>query len=285
MDFDSQLFDRKCWAATVEGSRYGIINDPALAETAIDWTGAHITLNVAHQFFTWTRTVTGHSEGRDTLTYPKDLNGITQYANHTKGWEDDYYFLSGKLEALDRPTEWFYDAKKKLLYFYAPGGKNPSTLDVRYRVQQYAVTGKKLQYVELTGLSFFSCSFTFEECSNMLVNRCYLSYPTYSRHVRNPSYRSYSTGISGNHNIIRNCVISYASHEGLRVIGDFNLTENCLIHNVCWHGSLGYAGLYVSGEANISRHNTIYNGGNALLQCPGGNQRVEYNHVYNGGLL
>jgi len=285
MDFDSQLFDRKCWAATIEGSRYGIIRDPALAGTGIDWTGAHITLNVAHQFFTWTRTVTGHSKGRDTLTYPKDLNGITRYANQTKGWEDDYYFLSGKLEALDRPTEWFYDARKKLLYFYAPGGKDPSTLDVRYRERQYVVTGKKLKYVELTGLSFFSCSFNFEECSNMLVNRCHISFPTYSRHVRSPSYRRYSTGISGNHNIIRNCVVSYASHEGLMVNGDFNLIENCLIHNVCWHGSLGYAGLNISGESNISRRNTIYNGGNALLQCPGGNQRVEYNHVYNGGLL
>ena len=47
MDFESQLFDRTCWAATVKGSRYGLIKDPGLAGTRIDWTGAHITLNVA----------------------------------------------------------------------------------------------------------------------------------------------------------------------------------------------------------------------------------------------
>ena len=103
MDFPSQLFDRKAWGATVKGSRYGIIKDPALTKTGIDWTGAHITLNVAHQFFSWTRTVTNYNKGSDLLAYPKDLSGITRYAKATRGWEDDYYFLSGILEALDRP--------------------------------------------------------------------------------------------------------------------------------------------------------------------------------------
>jgi len=284
IDLETQLLERKVWRGTVEGSRYGLIKDPGLVETDVDWTGAHITLNVAHQFFTWTRKVSSHSKGEDTLTYRKDLKGITHYANHRAGWEDDYYFLSGKLEALDRPTEWFYDDKKKLLYFYAPDGKDPSTLDVRYRVCQYGVSGKDLRHVEITGIDFFSCTFNFEKCSDMLIDRCCIRFPTYSRHVRSwqPSYR---TGISGSHNVIKNCAISYASHEGLRVSGSSNLIENCLIHDVCWLGSLGYAGLNVIGEANISRYNTIYNGGNALLICRGGNQRVEYNHIYNGGRL
>ena len=49
MDFETQLFDRKSWAATTKGSRYGTIKDPELAKTGIDWTGAYITLNVAHK--------------------------------------------------------------------------------------------------------------------------------------------------------------------------------------------------------------------------------------------
>ncbi len=285
MRFDEQLYDRKSWATTVEGSRYGVLKDPRLAETGIDWTGAHITLNVAHQFFTWTRTVTGHGKGGDTLTYPKNLKGITHYAGHAKGWEDDYYFLSGKLEALDAETEWFYDRQKKVLYFHPPGGKDPSALDVKYRRRQYAITGERLKYVKLVGLNFFCCTFNFTKCSHMLVNRCNVRFPTYSRHVRSSSYRRYSTSVYGNHNVIRKCVISYASHSGLRVSGEANIIENCLIHDVCWHGSLDYAGLNVRGEANVSRRNTIYNGGNVLLKCPGPNQRVEYNHVYNGGLL
>ncbi len=285
MDFPDRLFDRATWASAAKGSRYGTIRDPQLAGTGIDWTGAHITLNVAHQFFTWTRTVTGHGAGKDTLTYPKDLKGITHYAKHEKGWQDDYYFLSGTRAALDRPTEWYYDADKNRLYFSPPGGKDPSTLDVRYRVRQHAVTGKNLHHVHLRGLRFFACSFRFTGCSDLVVDGCRLRYPTYSRHVRNPKYRTCRTALSGDRNCVRNCVIARASHGGLRVGGNENVVEDCLIRDVCWHGSLGYAGLNISGEANVTRHNTIYNGGNALLQCPGGNQRVAYNHVRDGGLL
>ena len=174
---------------------------------------------------------------------------------------------------------------EKLLYFFAPNGKDPSALDVRYRVCQYAIKGSDLQYVEMTGLDFIACTFHFTKCSDMLVQRCNIRFPTYSRHVRSPLDQHYRTSISGNRNVIRNCAVSYASHEGLSVAGNSNLIENCLIHDVCWHGSLGYGGLIVSGDSSISRYNTIYNGGNALLQCPGGNQNVAYNHVYNGGLL
>jgi len=285
MEFNTQLFSREAWAATVEGSRYGVVKDPELAKTNVDWTGAHITLNVAHQFFTWTRTVTRHGMGQNTLTYPKDLRGITHYADGTKGWNDDYYWLSGKLEALDVATEWFYDAREKLLYFYPPDGQDPNTLPIRYRTRQYAVTGKRLHDVQLSGLRFFSCSFDFEQCENLVVDGCRLLFPTYSRHVRSPEDGKYRTGLSGTHNTIRNCIIAYASHTGLSVTGDSNLIENCLIRDVCWHGCLGHPGLLVYGNGSVSRRNTIYNGGNALLQCPGGDQTVAYNHVYNGGLL
>ena len=119
-----------------------------------------------------------------------------------------------------------------------------------------------------------------------MVDRCRLSFPNYSRHVRDPAHKEESSPrLLGDRNVVRNCIISYASHSGLQVVGDSNLVENCLIHDVCWHGCLGYPGLLIAGEGSTTRRNTIYNGGNALLQCPGGNQRVEYNHVYNGGLL
>jgi hypothetical protein len=50
-----ERFDRSKWAKAGVGSRYGKMVDPELAKTGIDWTGALATLNVAHQFYTWTR--------------------------------------------------------------------------------------------------------------------------------------------------------------------------------------------------------------------------------------
>jgi hypothetical protein len=51
------------WAKSSKGSRYGKIVDADLAATNIDWTGAIATLNVAHQFFSWTRRVKKHTKG------------------------------------------------------------------------------------------------------------------------------------------------------------------------------------------------------------------------------
>ena len=71
--------------AALGPSRYGVIVDPALASFDFSWNGALATLNVAHQFFTWTRTVANHSVGGGSFNYPKDLPSITTYAN-MKHW-------------------------------------------------------------------------------------------------------------------------------------------------------------------------------------------------------
>jgi hypothetical protein len=42
------------WQPTGKGSVYGRIFDPALAATNFSWNGALATLQIAHQFFTWT---------------------------------------------------------------------------------------------------------------------------------------------------------------------------------------------------------------------------------------
>lgn len=80
----NRLWDRGRWARAGRGSRYGKMVDPELAKADIDWTGAIATLNVAHQFYAWTRTVTKHAPGSDTFEYNKDLAVITHYADKTK---------------------------------------------------------------------------------------------------------------------------------------------------------------------------------------------------------
>jgi parallel beta-helix repeat protein len=42
-----------------------------------------------------------------------------------KGW---HFYIDNKLEELDAPGEWFYDSVAKKVYFYPPGGVDPSNL-------------------------------------------------------------------------------------------------------------------------------------------------------------
>ena len=53
--------------------RQGILSDPALASSKVDWTGALLTLNTGFRFFTWTRRVQEHTIGSSILRYNQSL--------------------------------------------------------------------------------------------------------------------------------------------------------------------------------------------------------------------
>ena len=76
------------WRKVGAGSAYGRIVDPALraSNTAatgtpanFSWVGALATLNVAHQWNTWSRNVTSHDPINGTIEYPMDLPGLAGY--------------------------------------------------------------------------------------------------------------------------------------------------------------------------------------------------------------
>jgi hypothetical protein len=101
--------------------REGVIVDPALAKTGIDFTGALATLNVGFRFFTWTRRVLSHAAGsaefRYNQTTPKGQKGLVGGSGGylDKGY-DNRYFLSGVLAALDAPGEYFVEEDSGTMY-------------------------------------------------------------------------------------------------------------------------------------------------------------------------
>jgi len=286
------LLKRERWAKAGPGSCYGTMVDSNLATTAIDWTGALATLNVAHQWSTWWTFVASHEKGSDTFTYEKKLGGIANYANKPKRWEDDYYYLTGKLEALDAPAEWFHDTEAGLLYLRTDDGRSPAGRRAAYKKRIYAFDASGCAHLEFAGLDFFACTFRLAGCSNSVVDSCRLLFPTCSRRKR-PGGRTPRpvTTVRGDDNIVRNTGIAYASHTGLDVTGNRNVVENCIIHDTGWSGKgpvLRVTGEWadaIRGNGNIVRRNTLYNGEGVILYYRGGSHLLEYNHVFNGGLL
>jgi len=291
-----QLFDRSTWAKAGEGSRYGRMIDPALAKTGIDWTGARATLNVSLQFFTWSRIVDQHNRGTNTLTYPKNLDWITDSVKTTQ-WEDDYYYLSGKLEALDAPTEWFLDEANGQLYLWAEDGKNPVARKVAYKKRDYAFDVSGCHYIEVRGFHFFATAFRFNNCNHCVIENCRLVFPSYSRKpcegIQTPSdleREQRCASVVGEDNTVRRTVIAYASGSGLHVKGKSNMVENCIIHDVSWNGTVTECALLVVGQGpgpggSVVRQSTFYNAGNAILVYLSGSHTIECNHIYSGGLL
>jgi len=297
MRFEEQ-WDRSKWAKATKGSRYGKLRDPELAKTGVDWTGALATLNVTHQFYTWTRFVTGHETGRDYFEYPKDFGKSTEmrYGSKTRPWEDDRYYLSGKLNALDIPTEWFLDKKARTLYLWAEDGRNPASKRVEAKARDYAFEADGANFVELKGFHFFGATFAFRNCSHCVVDGCHLLFPTYARELtelnsgraRRGTVR---TWMLGDHNAVRNCSLAFSSTVGLHMAGQQNVVENSLLHDVCWNGSLRYCAIGMSPDRKSKtplggtvRRNTVFNCGNAIISYRSQPYVIEYNHVYDGGL-
>lgn len=292
-----QRWDRGTWATCEWGSTFGLIKDPELAGTGIDWTGAEATLNVAHQWFTWCRTVLDHEAGRDTFTYSTD--GFRKvmsmkYAKSLRFWDDDFYCLFGKLEALDAPGEWYCDREAHTLYLYTYEGDSPANHRVEVKARDYGISANDVRHIELHDLTFRGCAVTCRGASDWLIDGCHFEFATV---VRKSNQACSDQVLTGDRLTVRNCSVSFSAGHGFSLQGNRNTVENCVIHDTAWSGSQYYAGIRmrpvvpkgqefdpVAHGGNIMRHNTVYNVGACILYFARGTE-MGYNHVYDGGLL
>ena len=293
MKFPDDLWKESRWAEAGPGSEYGTVVDAALAATNIDWTGARAVLNVAHQFYSWVQPVLGHAAGSDRFTYVQDLRAFSQDEIDKNWWQNDRYYLVGKLEALDSPGEWFLDRDADMLYVWLPEGDKPASHTIRIKQRHYAMWAEDRQYIEIDGLDFTGTAFWFENCNYFRIENCYLRYSSSSHWIRQnvgdvrDEEKNWYPNIIGAHNVIKKCAFAYGTLTGIYVGGFNNLAEDNIFHDFSWDGSLEYVGLRLSrswkeGGANIARNNTVYNTGGPGLHFNGHNSIIEYNHIYDG---
>jgi hypothetical protein len=282
-------WDRNAWEPTGRGSRYGRVVDPALANSPVDWTGATAVLNVAHQFLTWTRPVEAFDAAHGAFSYARNLSPITNYAGKTTEWEDDRYYLAGKLEALDAPGEWFFDARHSRLYFRAPAGGDPGRLPLAVKRRDL---GLRIDagHVAVRGFRFVGCTFQVHGDDNEITG-CELRYPVHAFHLSEPEAEQSGdrTEIIGDRNVLRRCTIAGANTTALTVRGAGNVVEDCVIHDACWDGSLACAVVSIEhpgddqARGNTLSHCTIFDGGNTLVRHAGPGNVIEFCHIHDGG--
>lgn len=288
-----EIWDRRTWAQSAEGSQQDRMVCDALAETGIDWTGAMATLNVGHQFRTWSRPVLEHTKGANEFRYEL---GVRMNDDKSEGrtWWDDRFFLTGKIEALTSPEEWFYDPAAQRLLFISPSGEVPNAGDVAVKARNYGFRARDIMHVELSGFNLFACTISVEGAEHLLVENCRVLYPNYAPvltdtmvgEARGPIAQ---THLAGNHITVRKVSVAYSNTGGIKLTGTHNRIENCIVHDVCWLGNLNHPSIMIhsnGGQACNSTvsHCTIYNSGNMGIWYLKRNNRIEYNHVYNTGL-
>jgi len=264
------------------------VNQTTLAETKTDFTGAIAVLNIGH-WLTWARPITKHKAGRDWFQYDSAGTHMSKYVA--------YYILG--LPALDRPNEWWYDAKSKTAYFRATGDQNPNKLPISGRTRDFSLRLNNCSYLAFEGVEFFASTFSMKNCDHVVIKDGSLIYPSTHKFMLGEFRWFHEPKSSANvmthivnqgdgpfGNVVRNCEIAFANSPSINVNSPGSIVENCYIHDIEWDvNSGGGSGSLPGGRGTIIRGNTIHSAGNSEGIRPGAGSTVEYNRLWNMGNL
>jgi len=284
------LWDRNSWAESGAGSRYGRLIDPAISHTGIDWTGAVAVLNVAHQFCTWTRPVVSCRLDEGAIGYAQNLVPLSGYDQRTKEWEDDRYYITGALAALDSAGEWYFDADEDLLYFWPPDDGPVGDHRIAVKRRDLGFDIRDAAFVELHDLRFVGCTVQISGDNNVIAG-CEFDYPVFAQHIDEPGFEHtvQTTLVRGSGNVLRHCRLSSANAAGLTILGTSNVVEDCTVNDACWDGSLKLPAITLTNPAarsgsNSIRYCDVSNSGGPLIRHDGPGNIIEFCHLRDGGL-
>ena len=270
-----------------ERSHFGHHYNRGLQELDFTLEGA-IIIVTSGSFRTFKSRVIEHEAGSDNFIY--DLNGVQQ---HSRGFSVDRhsYFLEGKLGLLDTEGEWFYSLPDRMLYLWPPDGRHPESLDIRGKVQSYALDVSESSHLMIKGVQFFGTTFRFEDSHHVVIEDCHLLYPSYSRRMLGDLGQMDVTMmvVDGEftpaYNTVRNCVIEYADGPALEMNGLGNLIENCHMHDIDY--SCTYKGGYTLNMIDAAeltfRRNTVHTTGASELFKAGVRNLIELNDLSHSG--
>ncbi len=290
------------------------VNSETLGDTGLDMTGAVAIMNIG-SWLTWAQTVESHTAGSDEFTYSRDFSrsgppmarAAPNWLGKDEFWntknalrEQGHYYLEGKLELLDAPKEWFYDPETRMLYLWAPDGRDPAEHEVRGKTQTYALEVDNASHVTLRGLHFFGTTFHFLDCHHMTVDDCDLLYPSQSKLMLGDFERAQVTSLissvrggetmpeKSHSNTLRNCEFRHIDGPGLEIAGVGDLVENCLfayIDNTCLGTGAGGSLNSITSFGLTFRRNTVHTGGNSEGFRSGRGALIEFNNLYDLGLM
>jgi hypothetical protein len=250
-----------------------------------------ILIVTSGSFRTYKSFITAHEPRSDRFYF--DASTVRVHFSYEDRVERHGYFLEGKKELLDVENEWFYEPGDGMLYLWAAGGADPSTLDIRGKVQSYFFDGEDCAHIRLAGFRFFGTTVSFRNCRNITVEDSHFLYPSYSRRMlRDLAPIDVTRLLVENedapaHHVIRNNVFEYMDGPAMELNGIGNLVENNYIHHVDY--SCTYSGGYtlnmIDATDLVFRRNTIHTTGASETFKAGKRNIVELNDISRTGFL
>jgi hypothetical protein len=253
-------------------------------EIASFWKGGQINFASGSEWGGQSGKILDASNGKIRFEFFSYSNGYGNDPN--KPSSDDPFLLTGKLEALDSPGEWFLDAKGEYgtantLYLWAPNGQNPSKQNIEIKNQKTLLDLSDRDYIHIKDLQFKGGNIWSNSASEGLV----LDGITSQYAAHNMSGIEGAVILDGKNNQLINSEISKTQGAGLYVNGENQRVENNKIHDI-GYDFVGFSGIETNSKGSQIINNTVYNTiGHGISFSGLKNGKVNYNEVYNTGRL
>ena len=299
-------------AATVITMEKAAYIDEDLATAGDFWVGGKINLAAGYNFIFTTGVISAQTNNSVTVEFQDDPGAW----NHRSAFdteflypqEANYFYLWGKLDALDYPGEWFIDPPSNYsgdefvnenfsgtLYLQLPDNTNPSESNhkIELKKRNWAFDLRSRAFITIKNLKIFACGIVSNQAShdNTISNIC----GTYLAHFREipPFYHTEGTqGIQlyGSNNVIKDNYFAYSAgtminlHSWQEENGG-QLIENNVMHDIGYEGSgVAIRAANMDGlNKNLITHNTIFTSGLCMIDLRSGND-VTYNDAYQSHL-
>ncbi len=276
-----------------------------LALETFDATGAMAILNYGH-WRTWTRPVLAHTP---------ETNEFTHVFSPEYHGKNHYYYLEGALSLLDSEEEWYFDKNSQTVYFKTPNDIDPSALNIRVKVQSFAVEMNMANYVTFKNLNFFATTIKCKSCANFTIDNANFEYGGASKRMlkkwANAEYRSdkvklfnaepdnvyvsgannYETETSDKYSSVNNAfinsTITNTDSPALHFNGKDSIIRNNHFENVDYSCTEGWShqaavNTYMGFDTNFTYNTLINTACSQALRGRAGSD-IRYNYIRNAG--
>lgn len=258
------------------------LTDEGIPSISGGWAGGTIWVN--GWFISQTKTITAHSGEQITLTGDLIASKFRKY-----------YFLTGRLGALDAEKEFFYNGAQ--LYLWQPGGGSPVNVEVKKRNYAFDLSGKS--NITIRKIKLFAATIiTNESSTNITLDGLNARYINHNVTVEGPDLVYCHTGqtitdkgaaglrLMGPGSVIKNSEVAFSSNMGI-VLGNNCTAHNNIVHDIAYDGTYASAIAPAMGtNGQTITNNSMYRVGRSCIDLTNSqNVNIGYNDMYHFGML
>ena len=254
-----------------------------------DWNGAVMLLWNGARWTSDMRRVTDYQPGKS-FRYAEDFThkDVDRYntGDPSAPIPGNPYILYGCLAAVNQPGEWFLDEATGTLYLQLAPGDTPQKHHLAVKQRDLAFDLSKLSFVEVHGLDITGAALNMADSQDCLIEDCRLRYIQHIREWTKTKRLTLLNQVSGKNNVWRHCLLAYAASSAIRVTGEGNRMEDCIVHDVDYTGS-GQGGVNFNASTGaVIAHCSLFRAGRDILAHHGSKRiTIEYNDLYYGNML